>query len=176
MTAGLARYHHSKQAHFVTFSCYHRRPYMSDVAARNLFLSALEQTRREYSFRVYAYVVMPEHVHLVLSEPERATLAQALQALKVSVSKRLRWKSGAFWQKRYYDHNIRDHEKFSEKLRYVHRNPVRRGLCEKPEDWAWSSFRHYALRETGPVEIESEWAARLRRESGTPTLTPNTRA
>ena len=49
-----------------------------------------------------------------------------------------------------------------EKLRYIHRNPVMRGLVETPEDWAWSSFRHYVSGEAGVVEIESEWAARRR--------------
>jgi putative transposase len=49
-----------------------------------------------------------------------------------------------------------------EKLRYIHRNPVKRGLCERAEDWQWSSFRQYATGCEGRVEIESEWAARKR--------------
>ncbi|MCI0356749.1 MAG: hypothetical protein L0099_17195 [Acidobacteria bacterium] len=65
----------------------------------------------------------------------------------------------ALWQKRYYDHNVRKHQSFVEKLRYLHRNPVKRGLVERPEEWRWSSFRHYALAEIGPVEIESQWTA-----------------
>ena len=64
--------------------------------------------------------------------------------------------AGHFWQKRYYDFNIRDHQQFVEKLRYLHRNPVRAGLCERPEDWQWSSFCHYATGAAGRVEIESE--------------------
>jgi hypothetical protein len=67
-----------------------------------------------------------------------------------------------FWQKRYYDFNIRDYPQFVEKLRYIHRNPVKAGLCERPEDWEWSSFRHYATGGEGRVEIESEWTARKR--------------
>lgn len=67
-----------------------------------------------------------------------------------------------FWQKRYYDFNVRNHEQFVEKLRYIHRNPVKAGLCDRPGDWAWSSFRHYANGCDGRVEIESEWTARKR--------------
>jgi hypothetical protein len=67
-----------------------------------------------------------------------------------------------FWQKRYYDFNIRNYPQFVEKLRYIHRNPVKAGLCERPEDWEWSSFRHYAIGCEGRVEIESEWTARKR--------------
>jgi hypothetical protein len=62
----------------------------------------------------------------------------------------------------YYDRNVRDAEEFAVKLRYLHRNPVKRGLVKEPGDWSWSSFRHYALREVGVVEIESEWTARDR--------------
>ncbi|HEV2324643.1 MAG TPA: hypothetical protein VGS10_11895 [Terracidiphilus sp.] len=58
--------------------------------------------------------------------------------------------------------NVWSEGKRVEKLRYIHRNPVRRGLADKPEDWPWSSFRHYATGERGPVEIESEWTARRR--------------
>jgi putative transposase len=67
-----------------------------------------------------------------------------------------------FWQAHYDDFNISSHEKFVEKLRYIHRNPVRRGLVTKPEDWAWSSFRHDQTGMRGIVEIESEWTARER--------------
>jgi len=67
-----------------------------------------------------------------------------------------------FWQKRCYDLNVRDYPQFVEKPRYIHRNPVKAGLCECPEDWEWSSFRHYATGGEGRVEIESEWTARKR--------------
>ena len=86
---------------------------------------------------------MPEHIHLLLSEPHRDTLAHAIKSLKQGVSRRLIGEAEHFWQKRYYDFNVRDYDQFVEKLRYIHRNPVKRGSCEAPEDWEWSSFRHY---------------------------------
>ena len=70
--------------------------------------------------------------------------------------------SNSFWQKRYYDCNIRDAREFGVELRYLHRNPVKRGLVKEPGDWKWSSFRHCAFHENGVVEIESEWTARDR--------------
>jgi hypothetical protein len=69
-------------------------------------------------------------------------------------------------QKRYYDRNVRNYEEFAEKMGYIHRNPVKRGLCAKPEDWRWSSSRHYAMGEDCGVEIESEWTARKREAAG----------
>ena len=105
---------------------------------------------------------MPDHIHLLVSEPDRRTLADALKSLKQSASRRLIGNAEHFWQKRYYDLNIRDHDQFVEKLRYIHRNPVKAGLCARPEDWPWSSFRHYATGIEGRVEIESEWTAKKR--------------
>jgi hypothetical protein len=67
-----------------------------------------------------------------------------------------------FWQKRYYDFNVRNYDQFVEKLHYIHGNPVSAGLCERPEDWPWSSFLHHASGSEGRIEIESEWTARKR--------------
>ena len=125
-----------------------------------MFEDALERVRCRYLFVVASYVVMPEHVHLLVNEPRLALLSKAIQALKLSVSMRSRERP--FWQAHYYDFNVTGHEKFVEKLRYIHRNPVRRGLATRPEDWKWSSFRHYQTGVPGTVEIESEWTARQR--------------
>jgi putative transposase len=175
MPWGLTRFQHSGQSHFVTFCCYHRRLLLTTDASRRIFESALERVRHTFKLQVYGYVVMPEHVHLLLSEPQRDTLADALKSLKQGVSRRLIAKTGGplkpgfglsgeqhFWQKRYYDFNVRDYPQFVEKLRYIHRNPVKAGLCERPEDWEWSSFLHYANGGEGRVAIESEWTARKR--------------
>ena len=112
--------------------------------------------RIRYGFVVAGYVVMPEHVHLLVSEPERGLLADALKAVKLSVAVQRRERP--FWQKRYYDFNVFTEEKRVEKLRYMHRNPVARGLVEEPEDWAWSSFRHWKTGVIGTVGIESMWS------------------
>ncbi len=161
MPTGLRRFQQIRQMHFITFSCYRRQPKLSTARARSVFEHSLERTRRAYEFCVAGYVVMPEHVHLLLTEPESRPLATALQALKQSVSRTLSLRAPEpFWQARYYDFNVWSEEKRVEKLRYIHRNPVARGLVKRPEDWPWSSFRHYAIGTEGTVEIESEWTAR----------------
>jgi len=160
MTKGLIRYQQSGCMHFITFSCYHRLQHLDTCAARGLFERSLETMRIRYDFVVCGYVVMPEHVHLLVNEPKKAILAGAIQALKLSVSVQSRERP--FWQPRYYDFNVHNELKRVEKLRSMHRNPVRRGLVEKPEDWAWSSFRHYATGIMGTVEIESSWTAARR--------------
>ncbi len=104
---------------------------------------------------------LPRHVHLLVNEPGRSTLANAVKALKLSVS--LRRNVRPFWQSHYYDFNVFTNKKRIEKLRYIHGNPVARGLVEKPDDWSWSSFRHYATGMDGTVEIESFWTRKLGR-------------
>ena len=143
----------------MTFCCYHRRPLFTAAPPKRIFESALERIRRSFRLCVYGYVVMPEHVHLLLSEPQRGTLADAIKSLKQGVSRRLIGDAEHFWQKRYYDFNIRNHRQFVEKLRYIHRNPVKRGLCERVEDWEWSSYPQYATGDEGRVEIECECPA-----------------
>src|SRR5277367_3288262 len=162
MPWGLKRFHESGQTHFVTFSCYDRRPLFLTPTSKQTFETALERVRRRFLLCVYGYVVMPEHVHLLLGEPERETLADALKSLKQGVSRRLIGEAEYFWQKRYYDFNVRNEAQFVEKLRYIHRNPVTRGLCAREEDWEWSSFRQCTTGCAGTVEIECEWTARKR--------------
>jgi putative transposase len=165
MPGGLRRTHQTRDLHFITFSCYHRQPLLSSDDAKHRFEQSLEKSRRRYGFFVTGYVVMPEHVHLLISEPERGTLASAVQSIKQGVT-RNRTSSGHFWQARYYDFNVCTATKRIEKLRYIHRNPVKRGMVERPEDWPWSSFVHYATGREGTVEIESDWTARKREREG----------
>jgi putative transposase len=166
MPWALRRYQDCGHLHFITFSCRRRQPRL-DPENRKRFEIALERTRVNYGFFVVGYVVMPEHVHLLVSEPEESELARAIQAIKQSVARRA---GGRFWEQRYYDFNVWSDQKQVEKLRYLHRNPVRRGLVDKPEDWFWSSFRHYLTGERGIVEIESYWTARERELHGTVPL------
>jgi putative transposase len=165
MTQKLIRYQTGGDFHFVTFSCFRRQPYLGTAETRSLFEQSLETMRTRYGFYVFGYVVMPEHIHLLVSEPKKAVLSKAIQALKLSVA--VQREERPFWQARYYDFNVYSNQKHVEKLKYMHRNPVTRGLVQKPEQWEWSSFRHYSTGIQGKVEIESWWTA-MRREYDTP--------
>ena len=160
MTQGLVRYRHTGGFHTLTWSCYRRKPLLQTASVKVLFEKSLETMRLRYGFVVCGYVLMPEHIHLMVNEPKLTLLSKAIQAVKLSVS--VQSEERPFWQARYYDFNVHNPKKREEKLRYMHLNPVRRGLVDKPEDWPHSSFRHYAFGEVGRVEIESEWTASRR--------------
>ncbi len=108
---------------------------------------------------------MPTHVHLLVSEPRRCVLAHALHGLKLSVAKTL--VPRPFWQVRYHDFNLYTRDKVVEKLKYMHRNPVKGGLVEGPEEWRWSSSRDYLLEERGLVDRGSGVDVSPRGPSGT---------
>ncbi len=172
MPRGLTRYYGGGDLHFITCSCYRRRPLLDRAKRRDLFLKILEQVRRRYQFVVVGYVVMPEHFHLLVSEPQERTPSTIMQALKLGFARRLlaeqrrrrhRAQAELFdhvlqrvWQARFYDFNVWTSRKRAEKLRYMHRNPVKRGLVEAPQMWRWSSYRAYAFGEPGPVRV-NEW-------------------
>ena len=174
MPKGLKRYYGQGQLHFVTFSCYRRLPLLGTVRARNLFVKELGRVRREYGFLLTGYVVMPNHVHLPISQPKKGTPSTVLQMLKQRVSRRTRKNRcptpkaqlplrfpkfmadlPQFWQPRFFDFNVYSHKKKKEKLEYMHANPVNRGLVKHPKDWPWSSFSFYAKDEMGLVEIDA---------------------
>lgn len=172
MRCNLKCYYGAGDLHFITCSCYRRQPWLGTPRRRDLFLTVLEQVRRRYQFVVAGYVVMPEHIHLLISEPEVKTPSTVMQALKLGFARRILAQArrrcnpaqavlfdGApqhIWQKRFYDFNVWTEHKRIEKLRYMHRNPVKRGLVASPELWRWSSFRTYFLGEAGLVRV-NEW-------------------
>jgi putative transposase len=115
---------------------------LAPLPAYSIFEQEFEAVRRRYGLVIAGYVLMPEHVHRLVSEPRRSTLSVVLQVLKQQTSRKLKARGAVqFWQRRYYEFNVWSEARRIEKLRYMHRNPVKRGLVEKPEHWPWSSFR-----------------------------------
>ena len=155
MPSGLKRIYGKGHWHFVTVSCYRRLPLLMRAQARDAVVRELGKVRDELKFALLGYVVMPEHVHLLMSEPPACTPSAVLHKLKFRVARRLRKREkpgGAaqmelpfgkcreprsFWQARFYDFNVYSHGKKVEKLHYMHANPVKRKLVAHPQDWPW---------------------------------------
>jgi len=147
----LRRHYGRGDLHFVTFSCYRRRPFLGTRRETDRFVRILDEVGCRHGFRLIGYVVMPEHVHLLLSEPKKGTPSKVLQVLKQKVSRSLRGRgqksvpgqfsfpfartgtgAAAFWQRRFYDFNVWSAKKVKEKLEYMHANPVNRKLVVHP--------------------------------------------
>ena len=169
---------------FITFSNYRRLPLLGKPGARNVFVDCLYEAREKFDFALYAWVVMPEHVHILLFPRHNIAMATILKSIKLKTSIRIlkRWKElrapilskiigpagrPLFWQPGGgFDRNVRDHAEFRREIRYCHQNPVERGLVENPEWWDWSSCRWWmGIREPSvrpcdpPPGEDREWAA-----------------
>ncbi len=150
---------------FITFSCERRLPLLGDPATRDEFVDALFEARERHGFQLFAWVVMPEHVH-ILMRPNGHSIAMTLRSLKQSAAQCVlaRWRrvdapmlaqitdsagSSRFWLKGGgFDRNVRDDDEFSRHVRYIHRNPVDRGLVAGPSEWKWSSVHWWAKSST----------------------------
>ena len=151
MPTGLVRHQDKGHLHFLTFSCVRKRNILGTPDSRDTFVKILEQTREKYAVAIHGYVVMPNHVHLLTNEPEVEPLATVMQVIKQRFS-RTRSEDDV-WESRYYDFNVYTHDKRVEKLKYIHRNPVTRGLVETPDQWHWSSFNFYLTNAPNPVTL-----------------------
>jgi putative transposase len=175
MPSGLKRCYGEGNLHFITFSCYQRLPLLGNARARDIFLEELGNVRDAMGFPLIGYVVMPEHVHLLIGEPIQGTPSAVLQRLKLRVARRLRERKRgvglgqtvlqvdtaseplrAFWQARFYDFNVYTQKKRMERLHYMHANPVIRGLVKHPKDWRWSSWAGYHEGNTAAIRIDVE--------------------
>ncbi len=159
----LKRIEDPNHARFVTFSCRHRLPLFSDDWAKDLFIMHLDKVRSVTGCHLIAFVVMPEHVHLLLwpKLPDFPAIS-VLHRLKRNAAKEIvgRWRDTnapilheitdtngnvRLWQPGGgYDRNISTDEELREKIDYIHANPVHRGLVDKPTDYHWSSARWYS--------------------------------
>jgi putative transposase len=175
MPKDLHRRYGLRHPHFITCSCYRRLPLFASARAKNLFVKILAEVRDRHGFALAGYVVMSNHIHLLIGEPAKGTPSTVMQVLKQRVSRHLRRKPRRkrsshqlalpfpqpnnslhqFWQPRFYDFNVWSQSKFVEKLQYMHMNPIKRKLVTHPKDWPWSSFSFYSKKENGLVRIDS---------------------
>ncbi len=169
----LRRIEHPSHVRYLTFSCLHRLPLFKNDAIKSAFIDHLDLTRDRTRFRLLAWVIMPEHVHMLIwpSLPEHP-VADVTSRLKREFARKVvtRWRElnapiltkltdadgrTRFWQPGGgYDRNIVSEHELREKIDYIHANPVRRGLANFPTDYSWSSARSYASDRNATLRID----------------------
>ncbi|MEX2171863.1 MAG: hypothetical protein WD851_21260 [Pirellulales bacterium] len=163
-------------AHELTFSCYHRYPFLQSERTCQWLADAIDQARREFDFALWAYVFMPDHAHLIVW-PRRPVydIAEIRKAIKAPVGEkaitylcqhapewlpkitrqrgdkeeRLFWQSGGG-----YDRNIDKPRTLMSMIDYAHANPLRKGLVTRSTQWKWSSAAWYADQSTIPLNVD----------------------
>jgi putative transposase len=160
-------------ARYLTFSCYRRLPLLSNDQIKKVLIHRTATVKSELGFKLCAWVIMPEHLHLlILPDHSRADVQKIMHAIKRPVAEFVlkRWKqlnaaileavtdrqgNGHFWQAGGgYDRNIVSNHELIEKINYTHNNPVRRGFVSSPLEWWWSSARWYEGDRSGPLDID----------------------
>lgn len=172
------RYDERGHAHYLTFSCLRRQLFLSRDRCRQWLVQAIQNARVRAPFDLWAFVIMPEHAHLLVLPHENVPVSRILQAVKQPVTqKSLLWLRRAgqtppvamacrgpdgrvshrFWQAGGgYDRNLWSLEEILEKVRYIHENPLRRGLVDRPQDWLWSSWRAWEEGVEEPLKIDKD--------------------
>ena len=166
----LRRWENAADIRFITFSAFRRLPLLNNPRIMDLFGQRLAAVRATHGLHLYAWVVMPEHVHLLV----RATGSPwdvVARSLKTQVARTVlsRWRAAhapilskvavkgraRFWQHGGgFDRNVRDLDEFTKAVRYIHRNPVERGLVARPDDWMWSSVRWWQGNRSEEIECD----------------------
>lgn len=154
-------------AHFITFSCYHRRRWLDHDQAKRILLGVLNEELAAFEARCVGFVVMPDHVHALIWFSKTGRLSSFMQQWKGRSSKLIKRfageslpefvsrlpKADPVWQVRFYSFEVYSTEKLEEKLNYMHLNPVRAGLVESTAEWKWSSARWYLEKRSVGVPI-----------------------
>ena len=163
--------------HMLTFSCFKRLPLLSKDRSRKWMLDAIQLGRERELYDLWAYVIMPEHVHMVVLPRENVQISQILALVKQSMAKRaMPWirenapgfltklesrskgkSTHQFWQRGGgYDRNLRSVSDIHEKIDYIHANPVRRKLVDTPGQWPWSSYHTWETGKDAPIPVDRD--------------------
>jgi putative transposase len=164
-------------AHALTFSCFHGQPLLSRDRSRRWMIETIAKARTIHQFHLWAYVLMPEHAHILICPTgSEYSISAVLLSLKQPVTQRaVRFvrqhapqflermrdlqpngkESFRFWQRGGgYDRNLSEPRYVWEMIDYIHANLVRRGLCERAEEWYWSSASDYLVNRPGPLVLD----------------------
>ncbi len=150
-------------ARFVTFNCYRNLPALDNCRAKEIVVKYIDNAREKHHFKLLGYVIMPNHVHLVVHPPAEMKLGLVIGEIKSRVARQ--WfgetmiassaEKRVFWQRRCYDHNCRTLSSAIEKINYCHANPVNKGLVKEMGEWIWSSYSWYQGERSVPLRVDA---------------------
>ncbi|VAX41693.1 hypothetical protein MNBD_PLANCTO02-2196 [hydrothermal vent metagenome] len=155
-------------AHFITFSCYKHRKFLERNQPKRILLGVLNSQLSKQKAKCIGFVIMPNHVHIIVWFPEPNQLSMFVKQWKQQTSVKIKQffqenfpdyfsqisEQEPIWQRKYYPFHLYSQEKIEEKLNYMHMNPVKAELVEKSIDWQWSSARYYELGKSVGVPIQ----------------------
>ncbi|HCU58273.1 MAG TPA: transposase [Anaerolineaceae bacterium] len=157
----IRRYYQSDQIVFITQTVENRLPLFTHPEYVSLLKQVWRKTKERYPFTMLAYVILPDHFHLLIQPNEKNNFSQILHSMKMSFTlshKRLLKVDTPlkFWQKRFWDHIIRSEMDLENHILYTHFNPVKHGYVQDPNDWENSSFHEWQQRDV--YSLQTDWS------------------
>ncbi|MFH0853413.1 MAG: transposase [bacterium] len=151
--------------YFVTTKTKYNVPFFKDPVLTNIFIEKLEVAKHITSFLLLAYVILPDHLHLLVQPNKNITISTVMHCIKRNASRSLNIIHPTLvgeddhprlrrfeWQSSFYDHIIRNERDFNNHVNYIHFNPVKHGYANKPEDWPWSSYHTFTNEDYGLID------------------------
>jgi len=165
------RAHISGGTYFFAVVTYRRQKILCDEPIRNALRDAITTTQTKHSFAIDAWVLLPDHIHCIWTLPENdANYSKRWGIIKRKVSRvcaeqykneawitesKKKHRESTIWQRRFWEHQIRDQQDFNQHINYIHYNAVKHGLCDRPVEWPYSTFHRYVKNGV----YEPDWAA-----------------
>jgi putative transposase len=146
----IRRYDPGGRPVFITGVCHRREPHLRTRQRKELLLAIMREVKASSGLVMHAYVILDDHFHWLISS-RKLDFSRVMQSLKLRFSHRAKKGPGVsnntpFWQRRFWDHVIRDSEDLQRHLDYIYYNPVKHGQVSKPADYTWSSFNTHVVR------------------------------
>lgn len=151
------RYPNEGFPYLVTTNVKDRQPPFVEQRCREIVIGSIRFLRTRLGHQVHAYVLMPYHMHLVVTPRPGGNVSQVLHSLKLHTARQigaLLGSKGGMWQARFYERALRTPKDVESALAYVHDNPIKAGLAVRPGDYAWSSYRACILREPTSIDVD----------------------
>lgn len=151
------RYPNVGSPYLVTTTVKARQPLFVERAYCEIVAGCIQYLRTNLGHQVHAFVIMPDHIHLVVTPKAGNTVSQVMHTLKLYTARQIDaiiGSKGGIWQPRFYERALRTARDLEQALTYVHNNPVKAGLTDSPEQYYWSSYRACLLGQPVPIGID----------------------
>jgi putative transposase len=146
----LKRYHEDGCAYFISTVCDNRREVFKDISACKLLISVLIYNKFTDDFKIYGFVIMPDHLHVILRPCGKEDISKIVKDIKGTFSRfynKINCSTGTVWQKGFYDNGIRDIKQLEEMIIYIHNNSVNEGIVAEAGEYVYSSYRYYYMND-----------------------------
>ncbi|KPU26426.1 hypothetical protein TR13x_10125 [Caloranaerobacter sp. TR13] len=142
----MKRYYEDNMCYFITTVTHNRKEIFNDKIACELFIVVVTYLKYIYDFNVYGFVIMPDHVHIIIHPCANKNISEIMKRIKGNFSRmynKIYDNHGQIWQRKFYDNAIRNPNQIIKTIEYIHNNPIRSNLVNRVDEYVYSSYMYY---------------------------------